>query len=349
MSYWAAVLAGGSGTRFWPLSSSRRPKQFLSLAGNEPLLVQGVRRLEGLIPLERILVVTGRGLVEPTREMLPQVPRENILGEPRACSTAPALAWASWLAWQQDPEAVVLSLHADWHVADAAAFRETARRALEVAARYDVLVTVGMQPTRVEIGYGYIQPGKPLEDGVSLVERFVEKPDAVRAAELMRQGALWNSGLFAWTARRFFEETEAVAFEIGPHLERLKSGDVAGFFEKVTPVAVDISHFERSKKVAVVAGRFGWDDVGTWSALARVRQCDEKGNVLVGEVHAFETEGSVVWAEEGPVVVDGVRDLVVVRAGGVTLVTTRDRAARLKELLERLPPSVRNRPEGTYR
>jgi mannose-1-phosphate guanylyltransferase len=302
--------------------------------------------LEGLIPPERILVVTGRPLAEATRELLPQLPEENILAEPVARSTAPALAWATWQAWHKDPEAVVLSLHADWHVGDDQAFREAARKALEVAVKYDVLVTVGMQPTRVEIGYGYIVPGEVLEPGVNRVERFVEKPDSLRAAELIGKGALWNSGLFAWTARRFFAESEEVAREIAPHLELLRSGDEAAFFEKVTPVAVDVSHFERSSRVAVVAGSFGWDDVGTWAALCRVRRCDEGGNVVVGGAYVFDSTGSVVWAEDGVVVVDGVADLVVVRARGVTLVTTKDRAAHLKEILEKLPAAVRDLPES---
>ncbi len=347
MSYWAAVLAGGSGTRFWPLSSKRRPKQFLPLAGDTPLLVKSVERLEGLIPPERILVVTGGALVGATEQLLSRLPPENILSEPKACSTAPALAWASWHAWQRDPDAVLLSLHADWYVQDDRAFRQVARRALEVAVKHDLLVTVGMQPDRVEIGYGYIVPGEPLEEGVQLVERFVEKPDSRHAAELIEKGALWNSGLFAWSARRFFVESEEVAPEISPHLELLRSGDIEGFFDRVTPVAVDVSHFERSSRVAVVAGSFGWDDVGTWAALPRVRQCDERGNVVVGQAHVFDSSGTVVWAEEGAVVVEGVEDLVVVRAGGVTLVTTKERAAHLKELLEKLPTWLRDLPEGS--
>jgi mannose-1-phosphate guanylyltransferase len=306
------------------------------------MLSRSVERLEGLIPPERTLVVTGPALASPTRELLARLPEENILVEPEARSTAPALAWASWHAWQRDPDAVLLSLHADWHVREDQAFRQTAERALEVAVRYDVLVTVGMQPTRVEIGYGYIVPGAPLEEGVSRVERFVEKPDARLAAELLERGALWNSGLFAWSARRFFAETEEVAWEIAPHLELLRAGDVAGFFGQVTPVAVDVSHFERSRRVAVVAGSFEWDDVGTWAALCRVRQCDDRGNVVVGEAHVFDSSGSVVWVEDGVVVVDGVEDLVVVRAGAVTLVTRKDRTAHLKELLEKLPPLLRD-------
>jgi mannose-1-phosphate guanylyltransferase len=341
MSHWAAVLAGGSGTRFWPLSTASRPKQLLPLTGNAPLLVQAVARLAGLIPPERTLVLTGAPLVASVRALLPDVPSENVLGEPRAASTAPALTWATTVAAFRDPAATVLSLHADWYVGDDAAFRLSAGRALEVAQRHDVLVTVGVVPTRPDPGYGYILPGAALEGDAREVTRFVEKPEPARAAELIAEGALWNSGLFAWTAARFLEETRAAAREIAPHVALLAGGDVAGFFAAVTPVAVDVSHFERSTRVAVVPGRFPWDDVGTWGALSRVRSTDAAGNVLVGRALARASGDCIVWSEERPVVVDGVRDLVVVHANGVTLVTTRQRAADLKDLLASLPAQWR--------
>lgn len=341
MSRWAAVLAGGSGTRFWPLSTSDTPKQMLPLAGREPLLVQTVQRLRGLIAPEHVLIITGERLAERTRQLLPEVPPDNVLTEPRAASTGPALTWATAVAAGREPQASVLAMHADWYVGDDDAFRASAGEALDVAERHEVLVTVGVVPTRVEVGYGYIIPGDPMSGGARRVARFVEKPDAGRAAELIKAGALWNSGLFAWTAARFFAETDAVAKEIAPHVARLKRGDVAGFFRDVTAIAVDLSHFERSRRVAVVSGKFPWDDVGTWAALARVRPRDAAGNVVVGEVAARDAKGCVLWSDDGPVVVDGVKDLVVVRANGVTLVTTVERAQFLKDLLETLPAHLK--------
>ncbi len=341
MSRWAAVLAGGSGTRFWPLSTAVRPKQMLALAGSDPLLVQAVRRLAGLVPPERTLVITSRSLVGQTSALLPEIPRENVMGEPRPASTAPALAWATWTAASRDAEATVLSLHADWYVGDDAAFRATATHALNACEHHDMLVTVGIEPTRPDTGYGYILPGESLADEVFAVDRFLEKPNSDRAAKLIDAGGLWNSGLFAWTARRFAAETRATAPELAPHLGLLDSGDVEGFFSAVTPIAVDVSHFERSRRVACVPGRFPWDDVGTWAALPRVRGQDAAGNVLAGSAVVRESHGCVVWSESGATVVDGVSDLVVVTANGVTLVTTRERAAHLKELLQDLPQEIR--------
>ncbi|MBI4419373.1 MAG: mannose-1-phosphate guanylyltransferase [Gemmatimonadetes bacterium] len=341
MPRWAAVLAGGSGTRFWPLSTSDTPKQMLPLVGRDPLLVQTVTRLHDLIAPERVLIITGEHLAARTRALLPGLPWGNVLTEPRAASTGPALAWATAVAAGRDASATILAMHADWFVGDDDAFRASAAQALEVAERHDVLVTVGVVPTRVDVGYGYIIPGDPMNGGARRVARFVEKPDAGRAAELIKAGALWNSGLFAWTAARFFAETDAVAPEIAPHVTGLRQGDVAGFFREVKAIAVDVSHFERSRRVAVVAGEFPWDDVGTWGALARVRPRDADGNVVVGDVAARSARGCVLWSDEGPVVVDGVEGLVVVRANGITLVTTVERAQSLKELLEALPARVR--------
>jgi mannose-1-phosphate guanylyltransferase len=280
-------------------------------------------------------------LAAETRRVLPQLPPENVLAEPRAASTGPALVWATATIESRDPAARVLSLHADWFVGDDEQFRQTAARALEVATRHDVLVMVGMVPTRIEPGYGHIEPGEPIEGDARRVRRFVEKPDAERARSLTADGALWNSGLFAWSARRFRAETQAVAREIAPHLPRLSAGDVSGFFAGVTPVAVDYSHFERSERVAVVPGSFPWDDVGTWAALRRVRTQDRQGNVLVGAAHQRDAAGCVVWSEDGAIVVDGLTDVVVVHANGVTLVTSMERAAQLKTLLDRLPADVR--------
>src|SRR5689334_13428421 len=193
MSRWAAVLAGGSGTRFWPLSTTKSPKQMLSLAGSKSLLAQAVDRLSGLIPADRILIVTAAALQEATRKILPAIPAGNILAEPLAASTGPALAWATHTARQRDGSASLLSLHADWFVGDDAGFRTTAAHALDAAERFDRLVAVGVVPTRPDVGYGYIVPGEVLEGDVRAIARFEEKPDERRASALIQQGALWNS------------------------------------------------------------------------------------------------------------------------------------------------------------
>jgi mannose-1-phosphate guanylyltransferase len=338
---WAVVLAGGSGTRFWPLSTPQNPKQLLPLTGSTSTAEESIDRLAGLVPKERILVVTGAALADRLRQRL-NLPAPNILVEPRAASTAPALIWATAEAQRRDPDAEVLSLHADWAIGDGAAFRRTADMALTTARRYERLVTVGVVPSRPETGYGYIVPGPPLGDGARMVARFSEKPDAATALDLMAAGALWNSGLFAWTAERLLLEAAAHTPEVAPHLPALRAGDIERFFREVTPISIDVGLLERSDSVAVVTGAFAWDDIGTWQALTRVRPKDPSGNVVVGSVFTHESEDCIIWSDRDTVVLSGVRDLIVVQANGRILVMPAERAASMKQLLDALPPDIRD-------
>jgi mannose-1-phosphate guanylyltransferase len=341
---WAVILAGGSGTRFWPLSTPDNPKQLLPLTGPRSTAEEAVARLDGLVPRERVLVVTGAALAARLGERL-GLERGNLLVEPRAASTGPALVWATWEALRRDPDAEVLSLHADWSVGDPAAFRHAADEALRTARTFDRLVTVGMVPSRPETGYGYIVPGAALDAVAHNVARFSEKPDAATALDLMAAGALWNSGLFAWTGATLLREIGLRTPEIAPHLDFLRRDDVAGFFRAVTPVSIDVGLLERSNAVAVVTGAFAWDDVGTWDALTRVRPKDTAGNVIVGPAVAHESADCLVWAEDDVVVLHGVKDLIVVQANGRVLVMPRERASDLKRLLDALPPDVRDLSE----
>jgi mannose-1-phosphate guanylyltransferase len=338
---WAIILAGGVGSRFWPVSTATRPKQLLPLASDAPLLIETVERLAPLIPPERVFVVTSQALAPALGDALPGLPHNHLLAEPRAAATLPALAWATARIAARDPSASVLSLHADWVIADEPAFRAAATAALEVAERMDLVVTVGARATRPETGFGYVVPGHAIGAGGHAIVRFVEKPDAARAAQLLGQGALWNTGLFAWTAQRFRAEVDAHAIEMHAALPALDANDIAGFYETVTPISIDVGLFERTRRGAVVPGDFGWDDVGSWAALLRVRHADASGNVAVGDdVHVLDATGCVVWSEEGTVIVDGLADAVVVQARGITLVTTAARAPDLKKLLDRLPPAL---------
>lgn len=340
---WAVLLAGGSGTRFWPLSSTSRPKQLLPLAGPGSTAEDSMGRLAGFIPPGRTLVVTGPVLAPLLTERLHLDPA-NVLIEPRAASTAPALVWATLEAKRRDPDATILSLHADWVIGDSSAFVQAAKAALATARRFDRLVTVGVAPSRPETGYGYIVPGTPLDSGARSVARFSEKPDAATVLTLMAEGALWNTGLFAWTATRLLAEVATHTPEIAPHLARLEAGDVAGFFRAVTPISIDVGVLERSRSVAVVPGQFDWDDVGTWEALARVRPRDRNGNVSVGETVLHQATDCIVWSDTIPVVVSGVRDLVVVEANGRILVMARSAAGNLKQTLDALPAPIRELP-----
>lgn len=348
MSRWAVILAGGVGSRFWPLSTPRRPKQLLPLITESPLLADTVARLSELVPAERTLVVTNASLASAVRALLPQLPAENVIAEPRAAGTAPALTWAAaTIARRGHADDVMICVHADWAIGNDAEFRATLARAATLAEREHSLVTVGIVPARPDPGFGYIEPGEPVNgsaaDGARRVARFAEKPNRETAARMVASGYLWNSGIFVWRAADFIAEVRARSPEIAPCLPLAESGDIAAFFNAVTPISVDEGVLERSPRVLVIPGDFGWDDVGTWAALHRVRRRDDGGNATFGDVHAVQASNNVVHAESGTVVLYGVSDLVVVAQEGLTLVTTKDRAAELKLLLDALPASVRER------
>jgi mannose-1-phosphate guanylyltransferase len=341
---WAVVLAGGVGSRFWPVSTPRRPKQLLPLASEQPLITETAERILPLVPRERLRILTGRALVEPLASALPGFTEENFLVEPRAAGTAPVLAWAAAEIERQDPDAVMISLHADHVIEPPEAFRATLAEAAALALRHDRLFTIGASPDRPETGFGYIRAGAPLGEGRGReVDAFVEKPDADTARRYLDSGEyLWNTGIFVFPVRRFLAEIESHTPEIARWLPELRRGDAEAFFAGVESLSVDEGILERSQRVGVVPCDFRWDDVGAWDAVHRVRRLDETGNAVVGDGHAVETSGSVIYAEDGPVVTYGVDDLIVVRTAGVTFVARRSHASRLKELIARLPDRLVN-------
>ena len=343
MTRWAVILAGGVGSRFWPVSTPARPKQLLPLATDSPLLLDALARLAPVVPPERTLVLTNAGLVEPIAALAPSIPRENLIAEPRPAGTAAALAWAAVeIERRAGSDAVMISVHADWFVGDPGGFRASLQQAADAAVRHHALVTVGVVPSRGDPGFGYIQPGAEVEPGVRSVARFVEKPDRVRAEAMMADGYLWNSGIFVWRVGDFLAEVRALTPEIAPQLAA-HHDDLAAFFGAVTSgIAVDVGVLERSHRVLVLRGDFGWDDVGTWAALRRVRPHDTHGNAIAGRVHALDAQDNVVHAEGNGVVLYGVSGLVVVTRDGLTLVTTTERASDLKTLIESLPSAFRD-------
>jgi mannose-1-phosphate guanylyltransferase len=339
VSRWAVVLAGGVGSRFWPLSTPERPKQLLPLVSDKPLLRDTIDRLGPIVDPAHTLVLTNASLVKSIRRLLATIPRENIIAEPRPAGTAAALAWAARTIEQRDGnDATMISVHADWSIGNDARFRETLLRAEETAIRTRDLVTVGVVPTRPETGFGYIQASDPDDENGSPVKRFVEKPDRERAEKMRSQGYLWNSGIFVWTVGDFLAQVKQHARELARALAVGPEAEAEEFFGRVgQPISVDVAVLERSRNVTVVPGDFGWDDIGTWAALARVRTKDELGNVTAGTVHLLDACDNVVHADAGSVVMFGVDNLVVVARKGLTLVTTREKAADLKRLVDSLP------------
>jgi len=344
---WITILAGGVGSRFWPVSTPTRPKQLLPLASEQPLIADTIARVLTLVPRDHIRILTGEHLAGPILRTLPDLTESEVMVEPRARGTGPVLAWAALEILKQDPDAVMVSLHSDHVIEPASDLRDMLLTAAQCAVEQQRLVTIGITPTRPETGYGYIKPGARLDERYDAydVQQFEEKPDRENATQYVQRGYVWNTGIFVWPAKLFIDEIQKHATEIAPHLPFAMEGDARAFFDAVSDISVDEAVLERSDRVAVMPAHFRWDDVGSWDAVLRTRAADANGNVMVGDVALIDTTNSIAWAEDGAIVIFGADDLVVVRTGGVTLVARRDRTDQLKQMLDQLPQQLRESPK----
>jgi mannose-1-phosphate guanylyltransferase len=345
---WSVILAGGIGSRFWPVSTPLKPKQLLPLASDRPLIEDTVQRILPLIPQERLRILTGTHLAEPILTAVPELGPGNLLLEPRAAGTGPVLAWAAAELERRDPDAVMISLHADHAIHPPELFRQLLATAAELATRHRLLFTIGAVPSRPETGYGYIRVGGELEPPGSgggsayRVAEFVEKPDAPTAERyLTDENYLWNTGLFVWRASDLLDQLEEHTPELAELIPILRQGGTEEFFRRAPTISIDNALLERSDRVAVLRATFEWDDVGAWDALSRTIEPDEAANVIVGEGFAMDSEQCVLYTDSGPIVAFGVANLIVVRTARLTFVTSKDRAPDLKELLSRLPERLR--------
>jgi mannose-1-phosphate guanylyltransferase len=343
---YAVIMAGGSGTRFWPQSRRAWPKQFLALAdADESLLQSTVRRLTGLIPRDRVLVVTSERHADATRQQLPDLPPENVLAEPAARNTAPCVAWAAGHVSARAPRAVMMVLPADPHIGDEAAYRALLERAC-AAAEGGGLVTIGVAPTRAETGYGYIESGAELEPGVRRVDRFVEKPDLARAEQFVKdERYLWNSGMFFFRADAILAEYERqlpdlYAFANG-YRDSVSQGPCESYvrsrYAGLTSISIDHGIMEHAKDVRVVPGSFGWYDIGSWTTAYELADKDQAGNAVLADASLIDAKNCYVRAEDGKVVaLIGVEDLVVVDTKDALLIMPRARAQDVKRVVEAL-------------
>ena len=333
LNAYAVILAGGIGSRFWPASTPRRPKQLLPLAGQRPLIEETLQRADGLFGPHRVVLVTSAGL-EETFGRMGVLGDVDVLAEPLARGTAPALAWAAHRIEARSPGAVMVSMHADHRIEPAEGLRKTLERAIELA-HDGHLVCIAARPDRPETGYGYVHLGRALGDGGYEVESFVEKPSAEVAARYVADGEhLWNTGIFVWRCDVLLDAIRRLAPELA--LGPLDSDDVDGFFEGCESIAIDVAVMERAERVATVEARFEWDDVGVWDAVARTRERDAAGNAAVGPVRLVDSSDNVVWTETLRANVIGVSGLVIVESNGELLVMPRSESANLREARAKL-------------
>jgi len=351
---YAVIMAGGGGTRLWPISRKESPKQLLPLIGDETLFQSTVKRLENLFPPERILVVTVEDQAREMKQQAPQIPEENYLIEPAPRGTASVVGLAAAVLQKRDPHALMVVLPSDHFIRNVDLFHYLLKAAFDVADK-GYLVTLGITPTSPSTAYGYIQQGKPVDGDFKyptyIVENFKEKPDEHAAQQLLRQGDhSWNSGMFIWQTETILKEVNKQMPELGSVLEKISSAWGTGKQNEVLnenwqgleTVTIDYGVMENAKRVAVLpAGGLGWSDVGMWSSLFEVLLPDMNGNIATNRnLHlAHETHNTLVYSGAGDdrlIVTIGVDDMVIVDGGDVLLVCKTDQAQKVKTVVEHL-------------
>jgi len=352
----AIVMAGGAGTRLWPLSRRGTPKQLLALTGDTSLLQQTVARLGTLLEPHDIFIITSQAHVRATQEQLPHLPADNVLGEPLARSTAVAAGLATVLARRESDE-VALVLPADHFVADESAFAAALVEAARAAER-GYLVTLGVTPTHPATGYGYIRAGEPLHGSspTALVDRFVEKPDAAAAEALLKEGRhYWNAGIFVWRVYAFRQALERFQPELAAALGRIEAlhrtpgwmSDVRDILEPIPAVTIDVGIAEPAAaegRMAVVPLDAGWSDIGSWSALLEALSAAEGKDLVASGRHLDRGSHRVlVHGGDRLVVTVGLEDVIIVDTPDALLVCSRDRAEEIKPVLDEIARTAGDR------
>jgi mannose-1-phosphate guanylyltransferase len=353
-SIYALILAGGSGERFWPLSRRAHPKQLLSLLSKKALLEETVARLEGLVPRERVLVLTNIEQEAAVRRLLATFPKENIIAEPAKRDTAAAVALGTGWVAARDHAATMAVLPADHVISNPGAFQETLILAAQAAEEMGELVTIGIRPTWACPGYGYIELGKPIHlrnregsHAVYRVLRFREKPNADLAESFLRKGNFrWNAGMFVWSVPTVLSEFNRYAPELADFISQLRAPGnfekvLAERFSKLPRISFDYAIMEKAGRVLVVEASFDWDDIGSWRAVARYFDNDEDGNAANCAITAVDSSNNIVFDQGGTrIALLGVHNLIVVRTGDAVLVCHRHQAERIKDLIGKLPPEL---------
>lgn len=341
----ALIMAGGKGTRFWPLSTEEKPKQFLNLIGEETMIQMTVNRITPIIPIEKVFVCTGEMYVDLVKEQLPELPEQNIIIEPEGRNTAPCIALSAFIIKKYYKDANMIVLPSDHLISDEDEFRNVIKNADEfVKENKEAIITLGMEPSRPETGYGYIRYGNDEKEinnhKVIKVDAFVEKPNKEKAEAYIKEGNyLWNGGMFLWSADNILNQIEKYSndtYKALKDIETVANEEIQELinnnYHKTEAISIDYAVMEKSDSIYVVPSRFGWDDVGSWEALDRYREKDDKGNVLVGSAKVVDSHESLVISSSHDIVVEGLRDIYVIENDGKILVGHKSNVSNVKEL-----------------
>jgi mannose-1-phosphate guanylyltransferase len=345
----AVIMAGGSGTRFWPESRGARPKQLLQLVGERTMIQSTVDRLGRFVPPERVLVVTSAALLDPIREQLPSLAPTSLVGEPCRRDTAPCVGLAALQVVRTDPEGIMAVMPSDHVISPDVAFQQAIEQAAAlVEAAPQRIVTFGIRPTYAAESFGYIERGQPLECKAAArvfhVKQFHEKPSADIAAEYLAAGTFyWNSGIFVWKAATILRALEERQPEMMEHLKKIdaawggaRQDEVfAHEFAAIHGISIDYAVMEHAREVLVIEAPFSWDDVGSWQAIARLQGADADENTISGKHLGLDTRGTIVRSSDGHLIVTlGVSDLIVVHTPEATLVANKRDEESIRRLVK---------------
>jgi len=348
-SLYFVIMAGGRGTRFWPRSRTKRPKQLLDIVGSKTILEQTIDRLLPITDWEHILVVTEISQAEAVKDLLPDLPKTRLIVEPLGRNTAPCIGLAAMILEQIDPSAVMAVLPADHFISQVPSFQETLLAAAQASQTGDCLITLGILPTFPETGYGYLEQGERIKEikghGVWEVKAFHEKPDRPKAEAMLKTGRFfWNSGMFVWTVSAILNQMSRLTPAMYKELTKLKKflgtpqwdKALRSGYEAMENISIDFAVMERADKVLMLAGDFGWNDVGSWEAVYQLQPKDEQGNCLEGPVMVLDSQGCLVHSPQKAVGLIGMKDLIVVDTPDALLICPRERAQEVKKIVELL-------------
>jgi len=349
------IMAGGIGKRFWPMSRAKRPKQFLKLFGDRSMIQMTYDRLQPAIKPENIYVITNKVQQELTSAELPGLPERNIIAEPLGKDTAPCIGLGALLAMERDPDAVMVVLPADHLIKDEDKFRETLKLGAGLATTNSCLITIGIEPTRPETGYGYIQimkksgkdnlPAEFQGKGIYKVKTFAEKPNLSTAKRFIDSGDfLWNSGIFIWKAQTILNRIEELLPELYESLMEVRQHlNKPGFnkallkaYQEIKSISVDYGVMEKAHDVYLIKADFGWSDVGSWEEFYNLSDKDDKGNVREGSCLMLDSHNNLIISDKVLVAGIGLEDMVVVHTGDAVLICPRDKSQNVKELYDNL-------------
>jgi len=341
-------MAGGIGSRFWPMSTAETPKQFLDILGTgKTMIQQTVSRFGDLVPMENVFIVTSKNYKAIVQRQLPNISDSQVLLEPCMRNTAPCIAYAAYKIYNRNPDANIVVAPSDHLITDESGFREVIAKGLEFTSKDDVLLTLGIHPHRPETGYGYIQASAEVESGVNKVAAFKEKPNLETANQYLAEGNyFWNAGIFIWSAKSILKAIKQHLPNVGEIFEKgiskYDTEEEQSFIDEYFPtcenISVDYGIMERASNIFVMPADFGWSDLGTWGSLWEKREKDEDGNSVVGnQVYLFECKDTIVTIPDNrPVVLQGLEDCIVTEANGVFMVCKKEDEQRIKEFQKRV-------------